>query len=380
MAGDALRSFIATWRAMLGDVGALMLLFVGGLVYSFFYPLPYAQETVQQVPVMVVDQDRSALSRQITRYVQAHPAVALVGVTPELSEAQDRLWRQDIAGVLVLPRGLNAKVLAGLPAEVEVAGNGIYLMLNKAALGGLAEAVGTVSVGIELKRLAAATPSAAQAQAQRSPLNLSTVPLFNVREGYGAYLVPGVAVLIIQQTLLMAVALLLGTWIEDEHRPLPDTLGGYLGALAAFATVPLINSAYYFGFVLWWQGYPRGGNALGLGVFALAFSWCVAALAVWIGTWFRTRERSAQLLLGTAMPLMFVAGLSWPTEGLPPLLQTLRWLVPSTAGIQGFVALNQLGASLQQVRTELLVLVGLALGFSALGAWRWVHHWGRGER
>ena len=98
MAGDALRSFIAAWRAMLGDVGALMLLFVGGLVYSFFYPLPYAHETVQQVPVMVVDQDRSALSRQITRYVQAHPAVALVGVTPELSEAQDRLWRQDKIG------------------------------------------------------------------------------------------------------------------------------------------------------------------------------------------------------------------------------------------------------------------------------------------
>ena len=371
MAADALRSFIAAWRAMLGDVGALMLLFAGGVVYSFFYPLPYANETVQQVPVMVVDQDRSALSRQITRYVQAHPAIALQGVTPELDEAQDRLWRQDVAGVLILPRGLNARVLAGLPAEVEVAGNGIYLMLNKAALGGLAEAVGTVSAGIELKRLAAATPSPAQAQAQRSPLNLSTVPLFNVREGYGAYLVPGVAVLIIQQTLLMAVAMLLGSWVEDEHRPLPPSLGGYLGALAAFGCVPLINCAYYFGFVLWWQGYPRGGNAVGLAVFAGVFAWCVAALALWIGSWFRTRERSAQLLLGTAMPLMFVAGLSWPAEALPAPLQALRWLLPSTAGIQGFVALNQLGASLHDVRQELAVLLALASGFSALGAWRW---------
>ena len=371
MRGDTWRGFIGTWRAMLGDTGALMLLFVGGLVYSFFYPLPYAHETVQQVPVMVVDQDRSALSRQITRYVQAHPAVALVGVTPELSEAQDRLWRQDIAGVLVLPRGLNAKVLAGLPAEVEVAGNGIYLMLNKAALGGLAEAVGTVSAGIELKRLAATTPSAAQAQAQRAPLSLSTVPLFNPREGYGAYLVPGVAVLIIQQTLLMAVAMLLGTWVEDEHRPLPHSTGGYLGALAAFACVPLINSAYYFGFVLWWQGYPRGGNALGLAVFGALFAWCVAALAIWIGSWFRTRERSAQLLLGTAMPAMFLAGLSWPADALPPLLAALRWLLPSTAGVQGFVALNQLGASLHEVRFEVAVLTALAVVFSGLGWWRW---------
>jgi ABC-2 type transport system permease protein len=365
------QSFVATWRAMLGDFGALLLLFVGGIIYSFFYPLPYAHETVQRVPVAVVDQDHSALSRQIIRYVQAHPALSLQQVVSEPGQAQELLWRNDIAGMLLIPAGLNAKVLAGRPAEVELAGNGLYMMLNKAALNGLAEVVGTVSAGVEVKRLMASTPSTAQALAQRQPLGLNAVALFNVREGYGSYVVPGVAVLIIQQTLLMAVAMLLGSWVERGVQPVPRSTAGYLGALAAFASVPALNCAYYFGFVMWWQDYPRGGNALGLAVFTLLFSFCLAALAMAIGLLFRTRERSAQLLLGTAMPLMFLSGLSWPVQAMPPLLQALRWLSPSTAGIQGFVALNQLGATLHEVRWEMASLLAIACVAALLGWWCW---------
>lgn len=249
-------SFVATWRAMLGDVGAIMLLFVGGIVYSFFYPLPYSRESVQQVPVAVVDQDLSAISRQITRYVAAHPAVDIRRVTPDLREAQDLLWKNEIAGVLMIPPGLESKVLSGRRAEVDISGNGVYMMMNKVALNGLAEAVGTVSAGIELKRLAASTPSAAQAMAQRQPVNVNAVALFNVREGYGAYIVPGVAVLIIQQTLLLAITLLFGTWRERGAFPVRRSSAAYFGMLLAFATVAFANSLYFFGFVLWWQDYP----------------------------------------------------------------------------------------------------------------------------
>ncbi|WP_066266150.1 ABC transporter permease [Hydrogenophaga palleronii] len=364
-------SFVATWRAMLGDVGAIMLLFVGGIIYSFFYPLPYSQENVQQVPIAVVDQDRSAISRQITRYADAHPAVKVLQVTPDLRVAQDLLWKNEVAGVLLIPEGLQGKVLSGRKAEVEISGNGVYMMMNKVALNGLAEVVGTVSAGIELKRLAATTPSSAQAMAVRQPVNVNAVALFNVREGYGSYIVPGVAVLIIQQTLLLAVTLLFGTWRERAAFPVQRSHGAYVGMLLAFASVAFLNSLYFFGFVLWWQDYPRAGNFGGLLLFAALFALCVAAVGMLLGSLFRTRERSAQLLLCTALPFMFLSGLSWPVEAMPTLLQGLRWLVPSTAGIQGFIALNQLGASLSQVRYEALALLAVLLLATGLGLWRW---------
>jgi ABC-2 type transport system permease protein len=71
------------------------------------------------------------------------------------------------------------------------------------------------------------------------------------------------------------------------------------------------------------------------------------------------------------MPLLFLSGLSWPVQAMPPLLQALRWLSPSTAGIQGFVALNQMGATLHQVRWELASLMAIGGVAALLGWWRW---------
>jgi ABC-2 type transport system permease protein len=367
----AVEAFVATWRAMLGDGAALTLLFAGGFVYSFFYPLPYSRENVQQVPIAIVDQDHSALSRQITRYAAAHPSVSVRLVTPDLQEARDGLWRNQIAGTLLIPAGLQATVLAGRKAEVVIAGNGLYMMMNKAALNGLAEAVGTVSAGVEVKRLEAATPSQTQAFEQRQPVTVNAVALFNVREGYGSYIVPAVAVLIVQQTLVMAIALMFGTWFERGASPLPRSAAAYAGMVGAFASVAAINCLYYFGFVLWWQDYPRGGNLAGLLLFVALFAFATSAFGVMVGTLFRSRERSAQLLLCAALPLMFLSGISWPVQALPHALQWLRWAVPSTAGIQGFVALNQLGASLFEVRAEGAALALLGAVSCVIGLWRW---------
>lgn len=365
------RAFIDTWRAMLSDLGVVTLLFVGGVLYSFFYPLPYSRESVLQVPVAIVDQDQSALSRQLERFAMAHPSLKVIAVTPDLRVAQDLLWRNQIAGTLFIPAGLQTKVLAGRAAEMEIAGNGAFLVLNKAALNGFAEVVGTVSAGIELKRLAASSPSPGQTAAQRQPINVNAVPLFNVREGYGAYVVPGVATLILQQTLLMGIAMLMGTWVERRAFPITRDVPGYFGMLSAFASVSVINSAYYFGFVMWWQDYPRGGNPAGFALFVVLFGFTVAAFGILLGSLFRTRERSMQLLIATSLPILFLTGLAWPDQALPTFLRLTRWLIPATAGVQGFIALNQLGAALAEVRGEAAALLGLLLASGVIGALRW---------
>jgi ABC-2 type transport system permease protein len=197
------------------------------------------------------------------------------------------------------------------------------------------------------------------------------VPLFNAREGYGAYIVPGVAVLIIQQTLLIAITMLFGTWRERGGLPVARSAAAYFGMLLAFASVAFGNSLYFYGFVMWWQDYPRAGNFGGLLYFSALFALCVAALGMLLGSLFRTRERSTQLLLCAALPCLFLSGLSWPVEAMPGALQAARWLIPSTSGIQGFVALNQLGASVHEIAPEVLALCALLALSLAAGLWRW---------
>ena len=365
------RAFGLTWNAIFHDKAALLLLFISGIVYSFFYPLPYSAESVRGVPVAVVDQDDSALSRQLIRYAAAHPGIDVVRVTTRPEDAQALIWQGDAAGAMFIPADFSRKVLAGAQPEVEVSGNGSYPLLNKVVLNGLAEVAGTISAGIELKRLGAATPSATQAEALRQPLVTEALPMFNVREGYASYIVPGVVVLVMQQTFLLGIGLLFGSWSTAKSFPYAPDAASYFGALNAFALVVALNAMYFFGFVFWWQDYPRGGNLIGTIVLTVLYSYAVAALGILIGTFFRTRERSIQLLVATSMPIMFLSGLSWPTSAIPVPLQAASWLLPSTAAIQGFIATNQMGASLHEVRTELAALAALSVVLVAAGLRQW---------
>ena len=87
----------------------------------------------------------------------------------------------------------------------------------------------------------------------------------------------------------------------------------------------------------------------------------VVGCAALLGWWLANRERALQVVLFTSIPLAFVGGFTWPLEALPQLLQWLRWLSPSTAGIQASLRLNQMGASIDAALPQLAWLASMAL-------------------
>lgn len=346
-----------TLKAILNDQGALLLMLAAPVLYGFFYPWPYGTQSVTRVPVAVVDYDHSNLSRQITRFAQASPRIDVRLVTGDERQAQQALWRGEIEGFAILPPDLKRNVLRGSAAVVTVQANGSYALLNKAVLYGFAEAVGTVSAGIEIKKLQVGGQSALQAQASRNPVNTQLVPLFNPTEGYGSYVVPAVALLILQQTLLMGVGLLVGLWAESgQQRASPAV---WLGRILAFSSVGYLSGLLYFGWIFWLQDFPRGGNPLGALVLLAFYVPAISILGALLGCWFSNRERALQVLLFTSLPMAFVSGFSWPVEALPETLQALRWVFPSTAGIQASLRLNQMGAPLADVANCLLALTAI---------------------
>ena len=359
---------LAAWRDALAvvvrDKGILLLLVAAPVLYGFFYPWFYATEVVTQMPVAVVDLDHSSLSRQITRLAEADPNIAVTLVTGNEQEAREALWNGAIGGYAVLPADLQRKVLRSEAAVVNVEGNGAYTLINKAVQRGFAEAVGTASAAVEIRMLQAHGQSAVQARASRNPVQLHTVALFNPTEGYGSYVVPAVALLILQQTLLMGAAMLTGTWVEKgQHRASPGT---WWARLLALCTLGMASGLLYFGWIFIWQDYPRGGNPWGALVLLLCYVPTNAALGLLLGLWLGNRERALQVLLFTTLPMAFLAGFSWPVEALPLPLQWLRWLLPSTAGVQASLRLNQLGAPLADVLPHLGVLLAL-FGASMVG-------------
>lgn len=356
-----------TWRLIFKDKGAILLLFVAGLIYSFFYPLPYHFEQVESVPTILIDQDHSASSRNLRRLLLASPNLEIRQISSETSAIQAALWQGDVMALIIIPSGFHQDILAGRAAQVQIASHGGYLLAGSKALMNANEAALTMGAAVSMHKLQSLGFSPIQAIDSLQPLQLHSRSLYNPKDGYGHAIVPAVMVLVIQQTLLIGVTLLLGR--QAELKQLPSGWRAYSGMLLTFSCIGLLNSLYFFLVALRLQHYAQLGPLVHLLVFCLLFSLCIAAFALLLGRLFQSRERGLQLLLISAVPMLFISGYSWPAESLPTALYYLRWLLPSTAGIHGFVGINQLGASLVDIQQELVALSCLTFSMIAVGLW-----------
>lgn len=374
------RAFVGEYGRIFRDVGAFLVLVGAIVIYAFFYPVPYAPQVLKEVPIAVVDLDQSEMSRRLVRMVDAHELIRTSAAAGSLSEAE-RLARSGAAGgILAIPVDFERKVRRGEQATVAVYTDASYFLVYRQVLTGVLEAAGTLSAGIEVRRLQAQGLAPGAAMAAREPVGLIARPLFNATEGYGSYVVPAVLVLILQQTLLVGIGLVGGTAFERRRHvsgaSLPRAAGSrrltslprLLGRALAYFLLYLVHLLFYFGVVFHLLGFPQRAAALELLAFATPFLLSVIFLALAAGSAFRTREMSMQVLLFTSLPAIFLAGFSWPVEALPRWLAALARLLPSTPAIAGFLRLSQMGATLSQVRVEWLGLWALCGGYFLL-AW-----------
>ena len=80
----------------------------------------FAPGLPRDLPVVVVDLDRSTLSRQMVRMVDAAPDVAMAEQLATLSEARQALVARRAYGVLLIPAATEQRLLLGQQPEVVV--------------------------------------------------------------------------------------------------------------------------------------------------------------------------------------------------------------------------------------------------------------------
>lgn len=349
-----IQGFLGVLAQIFKDKGVLLMLVIAPIIYGFFYPWPYRGEVVNKVPVGVVDYDRSNLSQTITRYSSASPNLEVHNYGSE-QDAINAIYHNDIAGYLIIPRNLEQDVFANKPAHVTVLGNNSYFLLNKQIQMGFLNAIGTVSAGVEVKRSVAkgAYIDTAKASTQAVPLRID--PMFNRSEGYGAYVVPAVSILILQQTLMLGTALLIGTWYERQKQN--ASISGWLGRITGLSIVSFTMGCFYYGWVFSFQNYPRGHNMPSTLLFFSLFAPTVATMGCLWGMWFRERERALQILIFSSLPIFFLSSYPWPYSQLPEALKFVRMLFPTTPGMHASVQLNQMGAPLSSVTGHLIHLL-----------------------
>jgi ABC-2 type transport system permease protein len=89
---------------------------------------------------------------------------------------------------------------------------------------------------------------------------------------------------------------------------------------------------------------------------ALPFVLSVSFLAQFVSAWFKRRETAVLLFIAVSLPLFFMVGVSWPVEAIPDMLREASRVFPSTSAIDGLVRINQMGATVYDVKHDWIAL------------------------
>jgi ABC-2 type transport system permease protein len=341
------RCFVLALRRIVRDKETLGLLIGASAFYALFYPTPYIRQVLRDLPVIVVDRDHTALSRQITRWLDASEGAQVAGHSSDLDAAQDSV-RAGVAGaVLLIPKDFERHVLRGDPAYVEAYADASYFLVYSTALRAINGVVGTISAGVSVRRLQA-TGLTDQAAARRArPVTFVAWPLFNPLAGYGTFVVPSVFILILQQTLLIGIAVLRIAEREagSSREPTWAMLGGKLGATAL---IYVGHGLFMFGVVFSLYGFPMRASWPDVIVFLVPYFAAVTLLGLVVAELFRRPESSTVALAAMSVPALFMSGISFPVEVQAGWVRALSVVLPSTFGIRGFLQLAVMGAGFDQ--------------------------------
>ena len=370
----AWRAFGWTLRSVLFDKGPVMPAVAGVIVYCFFYPMPYLPEVVGAVPVVVADYDASSISRKIERDLDATQAVRVAGVTSNVEEAIPLLQRGEIGGIVAVPPNFHRDVLRGTPTGVTVMGNGGYIVVDGAVLEATAQVVAeTAAPALAAQLVRAKVPPAAVMRIAHAGPAFVKQPLFNTVQGYESYVVPASMGLIVHQLLLIGICVVIGGWVEGgrwevavDGRLSPSA---FAGMVAGFALLVFGAIMFWIGFVFWYHDLPRAANLSGAILFGAFYALAVSSLGIAVGCWMGDRERPLQIIGGISIPLLFLSGFAFPVESISQPLIWFSHLLPSTPAIQGFLKLNQMGATWQEVQPQVINLLLLVVFYTGVAWW-----------
>ena len=345
------------------DEGVLIFFVFVPLVYPLLYSWIYNNEVVREVPVCVVDQSHSHLSREFIRMCDASPDVHVKYYAQDLDEAKSLVSRQLVKGIYLIPSSF-AEDVYGLKRGVVSVYCDMSLMLTYKAVFQTAQMV-TMEMGNELKTMLGGRYTAREEAIATRPLDYEDVPIFSPSGGYGSSILPAVLMLILQQTLVLGIGLSAGT-ARDENPyrsliPVGDsryehTFPIVLGKSMCYLMVFMVMGAWLSVAVPRLFHFPQLATAGSLLCLMVPYILACTFFGMMVSCTVKYRENVMLIVVFVSVPLLFLTGVSWPQSSIPSYWQGVSWLFPSTFGARAYIRLNSMGADISDVMPELRIL------------------------
>ena len=363
---DFTRAMLWEAKYIFRDKAVFFSFVIVAIAVSFLYTYLYSEETLQKLPIGVIDEDNTAQSRQLLRMIDANSGVAIYSSYLNLSEAQKAFQQEKIRGIVTVPKGFSRDLQRGEQPSISVYADASYMLYYKQVLTAAKISATYLNAGVEMKRSSAQGKLPTQAREEAMPVSAKVVSLYNPSSGYATFLIPMVFVIIFQTTILTAVGILGGTMREgNKLRRIYPNSNSFWGALpivmgkaTTYLGFSMVILLIILGIVMPLFGIPMRSTML---TTMTPFILSIVFMGLCLLNFLRRREDAIMLIMYTSLPAMMLTGFSWPSVAMPEWLNIISYVVPTTLGAKGFTSITQMGASLPTIMPYWLGMWGLCL-------------------
>jgi ABC-2 type transport system permease protein len=331
--------------------------------------LGYAATTdVKDVPVVVVDADRSVASRDLITRFEASDNFTIVGVVGSTDEIDAWLERGEAWMALAIPASYGERLARGDTATIQVVADGTDSNSTNVALGYARVLLSGYSEDLIAARLGGRAPERLVSASVRVWFNPDLVS----RD----FMIPGIValLLLVVTTNLSAMAIVrekeVGTLEQLNVTPLARW-ELITGKLLPYALIGIIDVVLVLIVAILWFEVPMRGSPLQLFAMSLVYLLSTLGLGLFISTISATQQQAMMTATFFFLtPMIYLSGFIFPIENMPPWIQPITYLIPLRYFLVILRGLFLKGVGLETFWPEALALLAWGVAVLALATLR----------
>ena len=353
------------------DSSLFLILLLAPILYAFMYGSIYLNKGEEKVKLALIDNDGTAISRTLTEQFDSTPMIEIIP-TSNINEAQEKMYQGDVQGYFYIESGFEKNILSQKQTNVNLVLNASRFLPSSDLLSTVTKVCLTVGAGVRKTYFNKQGMGEDESMKMTNPINMDYRPLYNSGMTYGAFLLPGLLAIILQQTLLIGVAAAFTS--EREENKL---LNLYQVSKQSISKMIFGKSLlYFFAFMIFGLffsivnfsvfGVEIRGSYLDLAVISALFIATIIVFGMLIGSFFKTKLFAFQVLVFSSYPIFLITGYSMPYQALPKFVQMLSDTLPTSPFLKTYISIVQSGGSLSDNLNSVIHLVILWIFFEFL--------------
>ncbi|MBP3289018.1 MAG: ABC transporter permease [Muribaculaceae bacterium] len=334
------------------DAGVLLFFFFLTFAYPVIYTIIYNPEVLENIPIAVVDKDRSVQSRELSRMIDATQGMEVFNTVPNMQDARRLMNEKKVYGILEIPADYGKKLARNEQSVVTFYSEMSLLLRFRTFVSALTDV--QLAAGTKVRQGTVDMLGLPAEGMNKMPVDSEAIMLGDPTQGFASFIIPGILILILQQSMVLGVTMLAGGSKERRRRfggidpesvnagPLTTIWGKTLCYVILYIPV----CVYVLDIVPLMFNLPHIGDIRQMMLFVVPMLFASAFFGQTLSVFVTERESSMLVIVFTSVVFLFLSGLTWPRYAMNDLWLWIGDAIPATWGVEGFIRMNSNGSPL----------------------------------